>query len=115
MGIEVGADRPKLDPLSLDEGSEELGCRDHRVVPACFQAKGETEVGIEVPKRAERRDHNALTHQLSHFVRRPDYIAGGEAEWVEIRIAQKQPCDALCSCSDRRTSRRLSSPRILPA
>jgi hypothetical protein len=46
MEIAVGADRSKPHPLSLDEGSVELGCRDHRVVPACFQAEGETEVGV---------------------------------------------------------------------
>src|SRR5215217_5100810 len=80
MEIAVGADRSKLDPLSLDEGSVELGCRDHRIVPTRFQTKGEAEVRVKVPKRAKSRDHYALlTHQPSHFVRRPDYIAGGEA------------------------------------
>src|SRR5215217_8087525 len=80
MGIAVGADRSKPDPLSLDEASVELGCRDHGVVPACVQAKGEAEVGVEVPKRGESRDHLALlTHQPYRFVLRSYYISGGEA------------------------------------
>src|SRR5215217_2743034 len=83
MVIDVGADRSKPDPLSLDEGSVELGCRDRRVVPACFQAESETEIGVKVSKRAESRDHHALTHEPSHFARRPDYIAGGESEGAD--------------------------------
>src|SRR5215211_1707437 len=83
MEVAVGADRSKPHLLSLDEGSVELGCRDHRVMPACFQAKGETEGGIEISKGAESRDYHALTHQASDFAQRPDYLAGGEAEWAD--------------------------------
>jgi hypothetical protein len=60
--IKVRADRTEFDLLALDERTVKFGGRDHGMVPARFQAEGEADVGVEVPERAEGRDHDTLTH-----------------------------------------------------
>ena len=62
LRVNIGPDRTEGDPFLLDERAVVGRGGDDRLVATLRQLPGESEIGIDIPERAEARDDDALSH-----------------------------------------------------
>src|SRR5262245_2841858 len=62
LWVNIGPDRTEGDPFLLDERAVVGGGGGDRLMATLRQLPGESEIGIDIPERAEARDDDALSH-----------------------------------------------------